>query len=83
MHKTIYTSEVKDDRLDLELSWSQQGIHLDISQEDRTYLASLIFTSYDIRTMIDELEIYADALDESNNPTKPKRETSFPSEQTI
>lgn len=62
MHKTIYTSEVKDDKLDLELSWSSAGIHIDISQEDRTYLASLTFTVFDIEAMIEELEIYANAL---------------------
>lgn len=54
MNKRIYISE-DENKFELELSWSEHGIHLDIGQSDNTYLASLVFTENDIDTLIEEL----------------------------
>ena len=64
MNKRIYTSEDKD-KLELEVSWSEKGIHIDIVQSDKTYLASLIFTEHDIDVLTDELIEMAKFLEES------------------
>lgn len=55
MNKRIYTSE-SEDKLELELSYSTEGIHLDITQSDKFYLASLVFTENDIDMLIEELK---------------------------
>lgn len=63
-HKTIYRCTETNN--ELELSWSEDGIHFSITQEDGTPLCDLVFDNFDIEAMIDELEIYKDAYYNEN-----------------
>ena len=69
MHKRVYISE-DTEKLELEVSWSANGIHLDIGQSDNTYLASLVFNEFDIEILIEELtamkDFYSDSKKEIN-----------------
>ena len=63
MTKKIYLSEVTNDNSQLEFSVTTKGIHFDIQQEDGTYLASLTFTKNDVESMIEELNMLTQLLE--------------------
>jgi|LakMenEpi03Aug12_release.lakeMendotaPanAssembly.Ray.scaffolds.fasta_scaffold1158344_2 hypothetical protein len=63
-NKTIYTCTNSDNQL--ELSWSEDGIHFSITQQDRTYLCDLQFDEFDIEKMVEELELYSEAYITAN-----------------
>lgn len=64
-HKTIYRCTETGNQL--ELAWSDAGIHFNLTQEDGTYLCDLQFDEFDIETMIEELELYKDAHSKTKN----------------
>lgn len=64
MTRTIYT----DNNYELETSWSEKGVEINIRNcnwlENPTEDLSVKLNSYDIAMLIDELEIYKDAVAE-------------------
>lgn len=67
-HKTIYRCTETGNQL--ELAWSEDGIHFSITQQDGTYLCDLQFDEFDIETMVDELELYNQAHIETKTKNK-------------
>jgi len=61
-HKTVYRDENLTGQ-ELELTWSEKGIHFNLLQSDGTYITSLVFDDFDIQTMIEEMEIYLQAIE--------------------
>jgi len=64
-HKKVYRCNESGNQL--ELHWSEDGIHFNLIQEDGTYLCDLQFDEFDIEAMIEELEIYNQAHKETKS----------------
>lgn len=63
-NKTIYRCTQTGNQL--ELQWSEDGIHFNITQQDGTYLCDLQFDEFDIEKMVEELELYSEAYISAN-----------------
>jgi hypothetical protein len=61
-HKTVYKCNVSGNQL--EIYYSDKGIHFNINQEDNTYLCELVFDEGDMFTMMDEIQMYQEFIKE-------------------
>jgi hypothetical protein len=64
--RKIYTNQ----GLQLEVQWSSEGIHLSISEDDKSTPLEFILEPSDLYDFAEDIEIYTTAIEESNSKSK-------------